>query len=77
VGVDSRGRRVYHRGMEINKSHLSVHFISKLAGAIFVLQPRRPNGTFMSPMKYAPVGVAATMHTTRDGVVISKVKLRG
>jgi len=62
--------------MENNKSHLSVHFISKLSGATIVIQPRRPNGTFMSPMKYAPVGMAATMHTTYNGGVISKVKLR-
>ena len=62
--------------MENNKPHLSVHFVRKLAGATIVIQPRRPDGTFMSPTNYAPVGVAATMHTTYNGGVISKVKLR-
>jgi hypothetical protein len=68
--------RVYHRCMENNKSHLSVHFISKLAGANIIIQPRRNNGTFMSPLKYAPVSMASTMHTTYNGNVISKVKIR-
>ena len=60
-------------GME-NNAHLAVYFTPKSPFPAVVIQPRRPNGTFLSP-SYAARNLASTMHARFANGFIRKGRL--
>lgn len=53
----------------MKNAHMALHLSKKLSRKTIVIQPRRIDGTFQSPIKLGS-SVVTSFHTTVDGQVI-------
>jgi len=56
--------------MNMTNTHLAFHLSRNLTRRVLVIQPRRADGTFQSPVTPRAVPAFSTFHVTVNGVVI-------
>lgn len=53
----------------MENAHMALHLSEKFTRRVLVVQPRRPDGTFQSPVRVGQSATIATVHLTINGMV--------